>query len=380
MSPSSTLRTAWIVLILASAPIARADYTLIDLGAIAPIGSTRVQAMNASGVAVGTMRTNGVDQVYRLDGGSGGSSLPGTATSSGALGVNEHGDFAGSFVDPRNGNVAHAFRVVDGMFQDLGTLPGGSAVGTAINGAGDVAGYGYLPGGIQRAFRSMGGGSLTAIDPLAGGISSSASGINLAGTVVGTSQLGNGVNRAFIAELGGPAQDLLGLHPGSSFTGSTYATGINDQGVVIGYGDFGVNSHAFLAPVSGPLIDLGVAGSARSSLAYGLNGKNQVVGVLGYGGGLTHAFYWDELSRMVDLNTVLSARDRESWVLTHAFAIGDTGRITGLGYKDGELHAFALQPNIVPEPPAWALTAIGGTIAAGWARLRRGRRPGRAGA
>lgn len=373
--------TAWI------GPV-EAAYRLDDLGKIASPDSFRIAGVNREGGVVGTMTlASGVSVAFQWS--SGGvvapANLPDYARSSSGAGINARGDITGSFEDTRDGNVSHAFRIVNGQFHDLGKLPGGSAGGTAISDGGEVAGNVTLAGGSQRAFRTSGGGGLTVIDPLAGGGWSSATGINNLGTVIGDSDVGYQITRAFVAPSTGPAVDLLSLHPGSSFTGSTHASAINGQGAIVGYGSYGAGSHAFLAPTSGPLIDLGVTGMARSSYAYGLNDRMQVVGALDLGGNVLRAFTWDAASGMVDLNSLLSASERDHWVLSKAMAIGESGQIAGLGYRDGELHAFlfspvATTPFAIPEPPAWAMTAIGGTIAAGIARLRRGRTSARASA
>ena len=391
MRTSSTWRLAWVAALLSLSwglPSA-ADYRLVDLGSLPTTGSPVISGGNADGAVVGTISMPGGRRAFSHGGAS--VTLPGDAVSSNGLGINGKGDVTGSFVS-QGGGASHAYRTVMGTFQDLGTLQGGSAVGTAIDDAGDVVGYGFVANVGQRAFRALRGGSLTVIDPLAGGSANSASGINSAGTVVGTSDIGYQVNHAFVTDVNGRAVDLLALHANSGFVGSTYATGINETGAVIGYGSYGLDAHAFLAlpntsasldPAASPLIDLGVTGSASSSRALGLNNRNQVVGTLGYAGGTTHAFVWDPILGMIDLNTVLTPLEQQSWTLSKAFSIGDLGQIGGIGYLNGQLHAFTLVPatipSTVPEPPAWAMTGLGGSIAAGWAAFRSARKPARAG-
>lgn len=358
----------------------RADYRLIDRGALNLPSGFQISAMSVEGVVVGTAPVAGANRAYVVQPGGVASAIPvpATSTSSQALAINAGGDIAGSFTDARFGNVAHAFRyTARGGFEDLGALSNGSAFGTAINSMGAVAGYGNLPGGGQRALTVSSNGTMTTIDPLGGGRSNYATGINGGGTVVGTSDVGNSTARAFIARSGEPAVDLLSLHPGSGFSGSTYATGINDRNSVIGYGGFGSGSHAFIAFEDGPMIDLGITGTARSSFARAINGSDQVVGTLDFGGGMTHAFFWDRTRAMVDLNNLLSAQERSSWVLTQALAIGEDGMITGLGYRDGQLRAFSIVGfGSVPEPSTALLMSLGLGAAAVGVRLRRGRSRG----
>ncbi len=126
-----------------------------------------------------------------------------------------------------------------------------------------------------------------------------------------------------------------------SNSSSSYATGINDSGKVVGYAD-GINSHAFLYS-NGDMIGIGIPAGESWSQANGINNENQIVGVAGNSSGTTHAFLYQNGST-VDLNTLTSG---SGWTLQEATAINANGQIVGSGINpSGQTHAFLLTPTI----------------------------------
>ena len=96
----------------------------------------------------------------------------------------------------------HAFFYSAGVTRDLGMLADLDTFGLAINGRGDVVGFGDTGGpNSSRAFLSMDGGTPRdlndLIDPASGWSLSRAEGINDLGEIVGTGQI-NGQNHAFL--------------------------------------------------------------------------------------------------------------------------------------------------------------------------------------
>ncbi len=83
-------------------------------------------------------------------------------------------------------------------------------------------------------------------------------------------------------------------------------------------------------------------------------------------GGAMHAFLYDTINGMVDLNSLINPS--LGWVLNSAQAINDSGQIVGYGTIGGQTHAFEL--NAVPEPSSIVLAAmgLGGFVAWGWRR------------
>ncbi|HUJ72630.1 MAG TPA: hypothetical protein VLZ30_10315 [Verrucomicrobiae bacterium] len=208
------------------------------------------------------------------------------------------------------GSNGHAFKLVNGTYQDLGTLPGGDwSAAYGVNESGTVVGDGDLANGLFRAMVWNADGSVTELGTL-GGANSYATAVNDSGEVIGHAGTPSGYDHAF-ADIGGVIQDLGTLDGGSS-----YAYGINDSGVIVGY-------------------------------SWGPNDDNPAAFI-----------YWNGL--MQNLNSLIPGGS--GWQLLEAFGISDCGEITGIGLFDGQPAVFVLElADPVPEPRALGriLVALG---------------------
>ena len=207
-----------------------------------------------------------------------------------AYGINDSGEVIGE-------GGSSALLWSNGNSTDLGSLGGtsGTTQPTAINNAGEVVGYSYLPDGNFRGFYWI-NGVMTALGTL-GGDWSQAYGINSAGQITGTAYTkGNLGAHAFLCG-NGAMKDLGTL-------GDAYSTGtsINTNGVVVGYASVPDSSE---------------------TLVY-------------------HAFLYSG-SKMQDLNKLIPAKS--GWVLTQANGINDSGEIVGYGMINGQEHGFLLTPS-----------------------------------
>jgi probable HAF family extracellular repeat protein len=81
-----------------------------------------------------------------------------------------------------------------------------------------------------------------------------------------------------------------------------------------------------------------------------------VVGFSDTAEGVKHAFVWDAVNKMTDLNDLLPAGS--GWELVWAFDINNAGQIVGWGELDGETRAFRM--TVIPEPATLSLLALGG--------------------
>jgi probable HAF family extracellular repeat protein len=223
---------------------------------------------------------------------------------------------------------------------DLGDLPGvglNAVEATGINNSGQVVGFcGYSAGfltEVYHAFLYSGGQmqDLGILSTLPFRDSSYATGINNAGQVVGYSfQAGliQSWNGAFLYS-GGQMQDLGNLLNNPLIGQGAAANGINNTGQIVGWsvtGD-GSTSHAFLYS-GGQMQDLGtIGGTDLNSSAIGINDSGQVAGDSYTAGGAEHAFLYSG-GKMQDLGTL-------GGTSSTAIAINNAGQVVGLSTTAG---------------------------------------------
>jgi probable HAF family extracellular repeat protein len=353
-------------------PASAQRYTVYDIGTLGGPNSF-IFYMSPEGVVTGTSNLpDGTSHGFRLSGFG-----PLTAANSlGGLGgsfafageINSRGDIVGIATPPPVGNAARravVFRA-DGTVTDLGALAGSSR-GFGINDAGDVVGHTGVPGGTDlHAFVAPGGGPMIDLGTF-GGAFSEATDINNAGVIVGTAENAAGVRRAFRHVGTGPlnaATDDLGTFGGAGSVGRF----ISESGVILGQAQTADGAfHAFRLVGPGPLNaatdDLGVVSGFTNSVAWSMNQSgNLILGEL-YNTNLpnstNHAFVWDAVNGMRDLNTLLDPGTGAGWELVQARgASADGSLIAGWGFHNGAPRGFILQAQkVIPEPGTLALAA-----------------------
>lgn len=317
-----------------------------------------------------------------------------------ALGINNFGEVVGysETADKQN----HAFLyLVGGQLLDLGTLGGPDSYASRISDSGILVGHAAIPDGRMRAFIVAIGGSelfdLSSLDVRLDGAYSKASGINGAGQVVGYTYTPGGSNdshgkgiskRAFlysdhkITDLGtfdGTDSFATGINnsgqvigyfipkrvPGVDYVpiraflyngnkvvdlwtlgrSVTTPADINDLAQVVGYGQIpGGRTHAFFYS-GGRMKDLGALPGGTQSYAYGINNSGQIVGSSESADLTLHAFLYTN-GVMQDLNKLIPAHS--GFHLSEARDINDAGQIVGVGIVDGQRRAFLLTPLTPP--------------------------------
>ena len=134
---------------------------------------------------------------------------------------------------------------------------------------------------------------------------------------------------------------------------------MNDIGQVAGRSELAsFVQHAFLsAPNGGTLQDLGTLGGS-SSFGESVNDSGNVTGYSFLSDNSTqHAFLYTSNGGLVDLNNLIG--NGTGWVLLNAEAINDSGMIVGFGTFGGQMHAFLLDPLLIPEPGVASLLVAG---------------------
>lgn len=346
------MRAVMLLLPLAGLLQADINYSVVDLGSLGG-PSTVAFAINSSGTAVGWADSPSSDPTaFVAPSGSTLqklSGLPGS-TDSDAYAINSQGTVVGtSYI---NGQ-AHGAVWKGSQVTDLGT--GVFAMG--VNDAGAIV------GGNGQAFLLRNGNSAD-LGFLTGGNWSAAYGVNNAGVVVGYGNTGNGAFRGFVWTAGTGMQEL------GTFGGrNSYAMAVNSSGEVVGQASLlSGYANAFL-DVSGVMTDLGTLGGGNS-YAYGINDGGEVVGYSNTANGDSHAFLYVN-GVMIDLNSLIPTGS--GWVLSEAYGINDAGQIVGEGLYNGQSQAFRLdlspQPQVgfaarfaiqpVPEPATLPILAVG---------------------
>ena len=93
---------------------------------------------------------------------------------------------------------------------------------------------------------------------------------------------------------------------------------------------------------SGKIRDLGLLKGGTYSIAFGINDSGVVVGYGNIANNAAHAMVWEAGKGMRDLNSLIPAGT--GWTLINANAINNVGQITGYGSRNGHNHAFVLTP------------------------------------
>jgi probable HAF family extracellular repeat protein len=251
------------------------------------------------------------------------------------------------------GDETHAFLWRGKEMQDLGTLGGAVSFGIDANDRAQVVGFSYINSetnpaiGIptQHAF-FWDKGQMT--DITLGGTLGGAGLINHRGQAVGDSNLpGDAEDHAFLWS--DHAVHDLGTLGGTL----SLPTGLTEQGHISGVASSAGDQfiHAVVWK-DGSIHDLGTVAGDVCSWAWGLNSRDQVVGISDpyCDGTLARAFLWDQ-GKMVDLNTLVPPG--AALHLVYAEAINEAGIIAGIGVppgvspKDVEQlgHAYVLIPD-----------------------------------
>ena len=257
---------------------------------------------------------------------------------------------------------AYTFVYAGGIFTNVADPNSGAGV-TGINEAGQVVGL-FSDSTGTHGFLNTGGTLTTVDDPDAtvsnGTSATEAYGINNAGQIVGIF-LGPGYWNGFLDTNGTfttitDPSAYFNPGPGGGFTGGgTFATGINNNGQIVGYyfdvtgTRFGyVDTSGTFTMIGDPLAAVGTFGSG--TVANGINDAGDVVGSYFDASGGQHGF--------VDTDGVYTTIDVPGAIATTAAGINGSGVIVGTWYGSNNLgHGFEATP-IAPGGTIYNITKI----------------------
>jgi probable HAF family extracellular repeat protein len=241
------------------------------------------------------------------------------------LDVNDDGVVVGYSETPSGSTHAFRWTRSEGM-DDLGTLGGNFSVATAVNGSGVVVGASITAGGYEHAFAWIDKIGMLDIGTLAGGFTSSyATGINDKAVVIGFSS--KTVNfetqtRGFAWARGRGMVDI------GTFGGDTYPNAVNTKGVVVGtsYTFGNASSRPFAWTRNGGIVDLGSFGGQFGE-ALAVNDNGMIVGYSYTAGNVSYPrpFAWTEATGMVDLGVLGSGNG--------AYAVALNNKNVVVGYS-----------------------------------------------
>jgi probable HAF family extracellular repeat protein len=279
--------------------------------------------------------------------------MPAGTSQSRAYGINDKGQIVGYYV--KSGNATKGFMIDNGVFFDMGTLPGGNwSEAYDVNDDGVAVGWwGNNVVGPSPMAMSWQASVMTSLTPMLGQPMSIAYDINGAGAVTGYLSPKNYLydGRAFILD----GKQLTVLPPAPGAHTSTGAA-INSHGDVAGWGvadcdppgEFCIISKAFLWNGT-DMISLGALPGFPSIAPSDLNDDQMIVGTMAGQSGVTHAFLWDN-GELHKLNDLVIGFDEFTIGTGFVFAINNTGQIAG--DVSGAMGVCALRLTPKPRRPA----------------------------
>lgn len=249
-------------------------------------------------------------------------------------GINASGQIAG-WLNTRSGGAVAAIQDKRGIAV-LGSLGGFWANAEAINTVGQVAGWSYLPGDLKVHAFLHSNGAMKDIGSAAG--DSFASGLNDFGVVVGGfyDYRGPAIQHAFLHRHG----VTIEINPFNTSENLSQAVGINNAEQIIGWGETAPGSWHGFVELNGTVTDLGL-----NAFPNAINQDGQIVGNFCApafpSSCVEHPFLYDD-GVITDLNSLLPPGS--GWELIAAFDINDRGQIVGYGRRNDHFRAFLLSP------------------------------------
>ncbi len=322
------------------AVIPKPAYAVRDIGTLPGWSTSFGMSINEQGQVAGyASRNSSADgRAFRFNGVLDGSTLTDLGAASGtasyAYGINGNGEVTGSVIE--GGALPQAFAYRNGTFTKLGFVQvGNRSEGRAINGLGQIVGFGNLTANATNRALIHTNGVWGVLPSLIGTEVVEAFGINDAGQIAGRA-VTNGVLRAVLYTAG---SRLVAPLIGGAV--NNYANAINSAGAVAGAMTISGTSQAFRWEQGQNPVLLGGFIPNGYSVAYGINNFRQTVGAANNAAGTSRAFL-HSAEQIYDMNDLLPPDSQ--WQLDEARAINSDGWITGTGRTNGQTRAFIAIP------------------------------------
>jgi probable HAF family extracellular repeat protein len=220
--------------------------------------------------------------------------------------------------------LAGSSEAVKFRYENLGTLggnqnyPGFGSKEAGINYAGQVVGYAFTAGGVKHAFVKSPGQAMVDLGLVIPGSGDSyARGISTSGIIGGYYSDAAGDHAVIWSQ-------FMGMYQYASLGGTdSQVFGMNDAGTAAGIGRTSGALHAYVKPLGGTALDLGLPSGYTGSYATGINNADTVVGFL-YDGNVHTPCIWSPSG-----GSYTAAAPLFSGADAKAFAINNLGQAVG---------------------------------------------------
>jgi uncharacterized membrane protein len=270
-------------------------------------GGTLVTEMNTPGEAVGYYSAQGFLHSYTISSGGVLTEFdPPNTSGSSVLCINDSGVIAGGVIDV---NGYHGYvRGSDGTFTliDPTGNPSGiqSVLPYGINASGSITGEYTDANSVYHGFLRDPSGNITLLDAPGAGTAANEGtelvGINASGVIVGGINVGviNGVNTTHSVVRNADGSFTV-FDPPQAGAHSSFAEGINDDGVVVGaYRDANLVRHGYIRQLDGTFTSFDDPDAAQlpvtdmnlGTYPHGINADGEVAGLYTDANGVRHGF------------------------------------------------------------------------------------------